>query len=287
MCPYSRINRSISNTYKLSQDFRVWSVSKGNPWLFPVRKQNQVWFQVHRARMAHAFALIENKGRQETYLVPPQIYQELIGEVYSKVSFQHARTRQGVSFLWPIQDADQTDDWTNEQSALQIVTEYAGRWVRVGLKYGVGSLWSLHCRGRISSSGLAPRGFQSRLQKAFRGKIIDSIDHPIVRKLRGKFDGFLDRFSEIWFIDFEFRAADGGLPEPVCVGGQRGKNWPYDYFLEDQLIEMNMAPFATGNESLPCLLLFKCRDWMLFVSGLGYAMNVLDLLPSFETRQTD
>ncbi len=27
----------------------------------------------------------------------------------------------------------------------------------------------------------------------------------------------LDAFKEVWIVDFEFRAAPGELPEPVCL----------------------------------------------------------------------
>ena len=186
--PYSKDQKIDFNTYKLSQDFESMVGIKKEILIVPVRKPDrQVWFQVHPGEEWHMpFALIEIKEDRETYLVPPQIYQELIGECIPKYLFT-CQTRQGVNFLWPIRmpgPDGRLDQWN--QSALQIVTEYAGKWIRVLSNMGLGAYEVYTAEAEFPPPVWPQEGFQSLLQKAFRAKIIDSVDHPIIRKLRGQ-----------------------------------------------------------------------------------------------------
>jgi len=174
--------------FRLSQDFEGMVGIKKEILIVPVRKPDrQVWFQVHPdVNWRTQFAIIEIKEDRETYLVSPQIYQELLGECVPKFIFA-CQTRQGVTFFWPVKmpgPDGRLDSWN--QSALQIVTEYAGRWIRVISNLGASGYEVYTAEAEFPSPVWPSEGFHSLLKKAFRGKIVDSLDHPIIKRLRGQ-----------------------------------------------------------------------------------------------------
>lgn len=174
--------------FKLSQDFESMVGIKKEILVVPVRKPDrQAWFQAHQGEeWRMPFALIEMKEDRETYLVSPQIYNELIGECIPKYLFC-CQTRQGIIFLWSIKmpgPDGRLDQWN--QSALQIVTEYAGRWIRVVANLALGAYEVYTSEAEFPPPVWPSEGFHSLLKKAFRGKIVESLDHPIIKRLRGQ-----------------------------------------------------------------------------------------------------
>ena len=78
-------------------------------------------------------AVLEVKDDNETYLVAPQFWPELMsrGEIIPKILFT-AISKQGVVFLWPIRlpgEDDRLDSWN--QSALEAARVAMGQWVRL------------------------------------------------------------------------------------------------------------------------------------------------------------
>jgi hypothetical protein len=174
--------------FRLSQDFESMIGIKKEILIVPVRKPDrQVWFQVHPdEKWRMEFALIELREERETYLVTPHVYKDLLGESVAKYVFT-CQTKQGVTFLWTIKmpgPDGRLDSWN--QSALQIVTEYAGRWIRVVSNMGMGGYEVYTTEADFPPPVWPPEGFHSLLEKAFRGKIVDTLDHPVVKRLKGQ-----------------------------------------------------------------------------------------------------
>lgn len=173
--------------YRLSQNFEELVGIKKETLVVPVRKPDrQSWFQIHPGEdWRMPVALIEMKEDRQHYLVSPNIYHELCGECVPKYLIT-CQTRQKVTFLWPVRmpAADgRMDQWNG--SALQIVNEYAGRWIRVAANMGLGAYEVFTTAAPFDPPAWPPEGFSSILEKAFRGRIIDSVDHPIVKMLHG------------------------------------------------------------------------------------------------------
>ena len=129
-------------------------------------------------------AALEIKGEGETYIVSPAMLDELIGEWVGK-TLVACQTRQGGLYLWPIRlpGADGRIDSWNE-SALHIVSNYGGRWIRVMANREIGAYDVV----QPISPFPAPAWLgtpDELLRKAFRDRVIDSVDHPVVRRLRG------------------------------------------------------------------------------------------------------
>lgn len=174
--------------FRLSQDFESLVGIKRETLIVPVRKPDrQSWFQIHSGEdWRMTVALIEIKEDRQNYLVSPKLYPELIGECTAKCLFT-CQTRQKIIFLWPVGmpgPDGRVNLWT--QSALQIVNEYAGRWIRVIANTGLGAYEPYITETPFDPPVWPPEGFKSLLQKAFRGKIIDTLEHPIIKMLRGQ-----------------------------------------------------------------------------------------------------
>lgn len=174
--------------YRFSQDFESMAGIKKQILVVPVRKPDrQTWFWIHPDEdWRMPFALIELKEERDTYLVSPEVYPELAGECLPKYLIT-CQTKTGMTFFWPIKMAGpdgRLDPWN--QSALRIVTEYPARWIRVVANLSLGAYEVYIAEGEFPPPTWPAEGFQSLLKKAFKDKIIETLDHPIVRMLRGR-----------------------------------------------------------------------------------------------------
>ena len=129
--------------------------------------------------------ILELKEDRENYLVTPSLISVLPEEFVPKYLFT-CQSRQGVTFLWPVRmpgSDGRLDTWN--ESALLIVKQYAGKWIRVVSNMGLGAYEVITPNNDFPPPNWPAEGFESLLRKAFRGKIIDSLDHPIIKSLRG------------------------------------------------------------------------------------------------------
>jgi len=60
------------------------------------------------------------------------------------------------------------------------------RWVRVASDMSVGAYQAYEATGDLPEPEWPEHSFEEIVTIAFKGKIIDSSDHPIVRRLRGE-----------------------------------------------------------------------------------------------------
>jgi hypothetical protein len=154
----------------------------------PVRKPNrQDFVRVHPGpdyRLTPA-AVIELKEDREVYLVRPEIAHELPGE-YSVVTIYTTINRQGVVHLWPVKlpgpDGKQLE-W--HRSAAEAAEQAMKAWTRVTANTSLGAYEIFKPVGDIPDPGWPENSFQEILQVAFRDRIVDSLDHPLIRRLRG------------------------------------------------------------------------------------------------------
>ncbi len=174
--------------FKLSQDFEGMAGVRKETLTIPVRKPDrQSFIQVHPGEDWRMSALIlEIKEDREHYLVLPNLLEALPEEFVPKYLFS-CQTRQGVLFLWPVRMPGRDgrlDQWN--QSALTIINEYSGRWIRVVPNMGLGGYEVIIPNNEFPDPNWPQEGFQSLLRKGFRGKIIENLDHPVIKRLRGE-----------------------------------------------------------------------------------------------------
>jgi hypothetical protein len=97
-------------------------------------------------------------------------------------------TLQGAAGLWPIRMPDETGriDSYNE-SALRIIDQFAGQWIRILSNQSERRYDVLETPSTQLPEPKWPKdGFQWMFSTAFRSRVIDSINHPVLRALRGE-----------------------------------------------------------------------------------------------------
>jgi len=157
--------------------------------LVPNRKPNKSeWFQVRPGeawRLQTAVLELERGIERSTYLVAPSLWAELSGEI-SPALLLTCINRANDLFLWRIKlpgPDGRSNTWT--ESALEIAQAAAGTWCRMksDTTNGIYSHWV--STEPLSDPKWPDLTFNEIIKLAFRGRMIDSLDHPILRELRG------------------------------------------------------------------------------------------------------
>jgi acetoin utilization deacetylase AcuC-like enzyme len=173
---------------RLSQNFAETVGVKKALITVPVRKPGrQDFIRVHSDESYRLeTAVLELKDERETYLVHPDIWCELPGEIVPKALFTTIN-RQGVLFLWPIRlpgDDGRHDEWN--RSALEAAEMAQKRWIRVAANMSLGAYEVYEAVGNIPEPEWPDVDFKEILRTGFKDRFIDSLDHPVIRHLRGE-----------------------------------------------------------------------------------------------------
>jgi hypothetical protein len=109
----------------------------------------------------------------------------LPGEI-SPCSLFLAINRQGVVRVWPVKlpDADgKINPW--HHSAAEAAERAMSCWVRVTANMSLGAYELFEATGNLPEPVWPEHSFQEILGIAFRGRVVDSLEHPLVLKLQG------------------------------------------------------------------------------------------------------
>lgn len=151
-----------------------------------VRKPGrQEFIRVH-SEWYYLTAVIEAEETREIYVVHQDLREELSNEIVHKVFFTVV-SRQGAVFLWPIKlpnELGQLDTWN--RSAMEAAHYAKSHWVRVSSNSS-GKVYDVIEAKSFADEPIWPKeGFEKILGIAFKGRIINSMDHPVLRQLRGE-----------------------------------------------------------------------------------------------------
>ncbi len=121
---------------------------------------------------------------RETYFVYPSMRGEMLG-LTTDVTLTVTITRQGVLLLWPVPALQEGrfNNWT--LSARRAALEAQSRWVRMAANSALGAYDVQIAGADLPDPEWPDKTLSELLEVAFQGRIIDSIDHPIVKRLRG------------------------------------------------------------------------------------------------------
>jgi len=153
----------------------------------PARKPNpQEFVRVHSSSKYRAdFPMIDLKDEGEDYLVRPEIVPELAGELVSKTIFT-AISRQGVVFLWPVRlpaPDDRKSEWLRSQR--EAAETAMTRWMRMKSNRSLGAYETFVAKSVIPEPEWPELPFQELLRIGYRDRMITSLEHPVVKRLRG------------------------------------------------------------------------------------------------------
>jgi hypothetical protein len=178
------------SSLRLSQDFAADLGVKKALITVPVRKPDKAWFfrvhpdEDHRLQTY----VIELKEERETYLVAKPLWSELAGEsTFSPRVIYTAMNRQGVVFLYPIRlpgPDGKIDDWN--RSALEAAQRAMTKYVRVSANMALGAYDLFEATAALPEPQWPEQSFQELLQVGFKDRLIEKLDHPVIRKLRGE-----------------------------------------------------------------------------------------------------
>jgi hypothetical protein len=176
------------NRLRLSQSFTETAGVKKLLRTVPVRKPNrQDFVRVHPSADYRAdFAMIELKDEgEEQYIVRGHdLIGELAGEIVPKTLFT-AISRQGVVFLWPVPlpvGGKQIEWHRSLREAAEIGIE---QWVRVKANMSLGAYEMTVAESAMAEPIWPDVTFQELIRIAFRDRLITTIDHPVIKRLRG------------------------------------------------------------------------------------------------------
>lgn len=175
------------SSLRLAQNFSETVGVKKALTTVPVRKPTrQEFVRVHPEKEFRLeTAVLELKEERETYLVDPKLWSELPGELTPKVLFTTIN-RQGVLTLWPVRmpgEDGRLDFWN--QSALEAAEMAQSGWVRVAANMSLGAYDVFQATGEIPDPDWPDASLQEILEIAFKGRYIESEDHPVIRQLMG------------------------------------------------------------------------------------------------------
>jgi hypothetical protein len=156
----------------------------------PTRKPSKEWFV--RCHDDPAFRLetcvVELKEDSETYLVAPDLWDHLAGEgTFSPRLLVTAINKQGTVFIWPIRlpgPDGRHDEWS--KSAMEAANVATRGWVRVQSNMNLGAYEVYAATGDLGDPEWPKLPFNELLRIAFRDRYIDTLDHPVLKRLRGE-----------------------------------------------------------------------------------------------------
>lgn len=172
---------------RLPQDFST-GVSVKVITSIPMRKPgNQTFFRVHPdADRRFQAAMLQLKDDGECFLVSRPIVPDVAQEIRAKQLY-YALTRDGIPFLWPVNlpgEDGRLDSWSQSAHAAAQIAESS--WVRLVANRGFGAYDVMQATGNLDEPNWPDLDFEAVLQLAFKDRVINSADHPVIRRLRGE-----------------------------------------------------------------------------------------------------
>jgi hypothetical protein len=173
----------------LSQDFAA-EAAVAKKWdIIKVEKPTKSRvFRVHPTFRIKTVLLVL-KEENESYMVLPKLRRALAGEALcGDFTLLACVTKAGTPFLWPIRMQDKDGKWNIwHQSAWQIAERAQTRWARMQANRDAGHYvadYDQRPPDQQHSPAWPNLTFAEWLRLGFQGYTIDSLDHPVLKRLR-------------------------------------------------------------------------------------------------------
>ena len=153
----------------------------------PVRKPGgQEFFRVHPDEGYRLeTGIIDLRDDREAYLIHPQLREELADEIRF-VRLYTCISRAGAVFLWavplPGPDGRRLGWHDSAHAAAELATK---QWTRIKADMSAGQYETSVAAAEIPEPEWPESPFKELLRLAFKDAFIDSVDHPVVQRLRG------------------------------------------------------------------------------------------------------
>ena len=130
--------------------------------------------------------LLHRQEGDEYYLVADDLHQDLQAELVLRRLFLVA-TALGDFFLWPgpVRE-DKEGVFATPDSATDLAQRCAGDWIRVRWSRAEHRYEVSFPQDDVPAPTWPAESYDELADIAFRGRTIDSLDHPVVRRLQGR-----------------------------------------------------------------------------------------------------
>ncbi|MDB5340537.1 MAG: hypothetical protein JWN70_6156 [Planctomycetaceae bacterium] len=175
---------------RLSQDYAVSLGVQKKTLTIPTRKPDGTWWVQTPVDEEYQMpvCVLELKEEREIYLVDSDLRAELATEsTVGPRLMVPTLNRQGVLFFWPIRlpGADgKLDEWS--RSAAEAADLARGRWIRVASNMSLGAYEVFTTSAALPDPIWPDKPIHELLRIAFKDRVIDTFDHPVLRRLRGE-----------------------------------------------------------------------------------------------------
>jgi hypothetical protein len=172
-----RLDQTFVETAGVKKLLNTVPVGKPNPQDFVrIRPENE---------FRETFAMIELKEDREYYVLQRDIARELPGEFFMATLFT-CINRQRVLRLVPVKlpgPDGRVNEW--HRSLMDGVEAGIHHWVRIKANMALGAYEIFQATGTIPDPVWPDETFQELLRIAFRDRVVDRVDHPLIKRLRG------------------------------------------------------------------------------------------------------
>jgi hypothetical protein len=173
---------------RISQDFVANCGVKKALLTIPVRKPSKESFFRTNPALRIETLVLELKQEREIYIVDPALWHELASEpTVGPRALYVAIDRQGVVSIWPVRlpgPDGKLDDWN--RSALEAAAMAQTQWVRVTSNMDLGAYEVYTATANWPEPEWPDLTLNEILRIAFKGRVIDTLDHPVLKRLRGE-----------------------------------------------------------------------------------------------------
>ena len=172
---------------RLSQDFVGMSgVKKLITTVRVKRPHRQEWVRVHpSSEYRETLSMIRLEEDREFFVVAPALHQALAGDTVVKVLYT-AINRHGVVSLWPVtlppSDGKDNDWWRSEREGAE---RAMAKWICLRSNMALGAYEILEGPPSLPEPEWPDITFRELLRLAFEGRLVNTLDHPVVKRLRG------------------------------------------------------------------------------------------------------
>ena len=151
------------------------------------KPKKQIFFRTHSAaELTFDAMLLEQKESRESYVVMPDVAQE-VSELVRPVQLHAAIDRQNNVFLIPVPlpgEGGTRNPW--HESLAQAVEHAKLKWIRITANMHAGGYDVYEAEAALPEPEWPADDIDKLVEVAFRGKIITSLDHPVIQTLLGK-----------------------------------------------------------------------------------------------------
>lgn len=177
-------------TLRIPQDFGEVTEKSDQSEIRIMKPAKDCFIQSHPDPEYSLYTAVIDLGSIDgIYLVGPHIRNQFEEEpTYHLRLLVTAVRRDGGAFIWPLRvptEDENKDPWAT--SAMQAYRTSQGEWVRVYADTRASCYKVLVAAGELPAPdwSVLP-AFPDLLRAAFRDRVIDSLDHPVPRRLRGE-----------------------------------------------------------------------------------------------------